>query len=98
MLDGADVSGATARSLIIPEIEAEGFTRIHAVNPNLSAAAVTLELVDRNGAVKASAVLNVAPQGAAIELLRALFPTVVPDVSDYVRITADQAVTAQVVR
>jgi hypothetical protein len=91
-LDGADVSSASARSFVFPEIDVSGFTQIHLVNPGPSTATVTLELRRADGTTRASVTRTVSPGGAAVELLRSLFSGTFPEVTDYVLGSSNQGV------
>jgi hypothetical protein len=92
ILDGTDVSSRTAVSHVLPEIEAGGFTQVHAVNPDVQPAEVLFELLDANGMVRASATRTVVPSAAAVERLTELFPAVTAASGDYVRVVSNRGV------
>jgi hypothetical protein len=92
ILDGTDVSSRTHTSFVLPEIEADGFTQVHAVNPDVQPAEVLFELVSANGAVRANATRNVAANAAAVEKLTELFPGVTAASGDYVRVVSNRGV------
>lgn len=74
-LDGADVSSATASSFILPEIEDQGTTQIHVVNPNGEPAKITFQLYGADGKQKGTAAeRNLGARGAAAESLTDSFP------------------------
>ena len=94
-LDGADVSSNTLTSFVLPEIEDEGFTEIHAANPGLVAANITFELYRSDGVLRTGSVMrNVGPDGTVTELFSDMFAGVTPVGSDYILASSDQPVVA----
>ena len=92
ILDGTDVSSQAAVSYVLPEIEAGGFTQVHAVNPDAQPAEVLFELMASDGAARANATRTVAPNAAVVERLTELFPGVTAGGSDYVRAVSNRGV------
>ena len=92
ILDGTDVSSRTAGSYVLPEIEAVGFTQVHAVNPDVQPAEVLFKLLDANGVVRAGAKRTVVPSAAAVERPAQLFPAVTAASGDYVRAVSNRGV------
>jgi|GEM_PF-2178340 len=92
ILDGTDVSSRTAVSYVLPEIEAGGFTQVHAVNPDVQPAEVLFELVGADGVVRASATRTVVPSAAAVERLTELFPGISAEGSFYVRVVSNRGI------
>ena len=83
----------TLTSFVLPEIEDEGFTEIHAANPGADAANITFELYRSDGMPTGSVMRNVGPDGTVTELLSEMFG-VMPVGSDYIRASSDQPVVA----
>jgi hypothetical protein len=93
-LDGAAVSSTPLHYFLIPEIEAAGGTRIHALNPNAIAAALTFSLVSSHGEVRSSAARALPPMGTAVvDIDNNLFGVAV-NPTDYVRGTSDTGMMA----
>ncbi len=92
-LDGADVSSTTLQSIVVPEIEEGGFTQIHAANPNIGDATVSLELYGPGGRLSfAPAIRTIGPSSSLAETLDQLFPGYQPAASDYIRVASTRGV------
>jgi hypothetical protein len=92
VLDGADVSGSTMSSFVLPEIEEAGLTQVHVANPNTEAAALNFELLNKDGIQRAVSSRSVRANGAVAESVTELFPGVGAAGSDYIRATSDKGV------
>jgi hypothetical protein len=93
VLDGADVSGRTAKECVLPEIEDHGFTRIQAANPGIEPARLMFELYGPDGKLKAEAAeRTLGPSGSLSEGISELFPAAGAVGEDYVRIVSDRGV------
>jgi hypothetical protein len=95
VMDGADVSSDATTMIVFPEIEGEGSTQIHVVNPGLTAATLKLELRKGDGTLRSSTVVQkiLNPNGVLAQNVASLFPDATPDASDYVRVTSDKGVS-----
>ena len=92
-LDGADVSSAKMTSFVLPEIEDQGTTRIRIANPNSVSANITFSLLKSDGTARTGTITRNTPSnGVPAELFTNIFPGVVTDASDYLRVTADNGV------
>ncbi|MBZ5496038.1 MAG: hypothetical protein LAP85_06505 [Acidobacteriia bacterium] len=89
MMDGAPVTSTFLKQFVFPEIEDQGFTDLHVANPDTISANITFQLVQSNGMIRDSASRAVNALGVVAESLATLFPSSVPDGSDYVRVTSD---------
>ena len=90
-LDGADVSSATSTSFILPEIEDQGTTQVHAVNLGGEAAKITFQLYGADGKPKGTAAQrSVGARGAIAELLTALLSAATTSASDYLQVSSDK--------
>jgi hypothetical protein len=95
VLDGAVVSSDQLRSLIFPEIESEGFTRIGLINPDKSPSDVTVELMGGDGKPLGICTLTIDGEGAVMgDLFSDLFPLNQASSSDYVRVTSERGIVA----
>jgi hypothetical protein len=76
LLDGADVASSLFDNspILLTDIQADGFTRIHVANPNAEAVDVQIELIDATGAAQGKAQRTIKATGALIEDLSTLFP------------------------
>jgi len=93
VLDGADVSARTVKTVVLPEVEPAGFTQIHLANPDLLPATVLFELYRGDGTLRASSTQRtVNPNAAVAELFTALFPGVTPSGGDYIRAVSSRGV------
>jgi hypothetical protein len=93
--DGIDVSARTMSAFVLPELEPDGFTEIHVVNPNAVAANVQIDFMQSNGMPRApSAIRYLAGYGAMVETVTDLFPAAAAAASDYVSVRTSQGVTA----
>ena len=95
ILDGDNVTSKTGTSLILPEVDALGSTRLQVINPGEVAARVMVELVGSDGGIRSGPKeRTVNGNGTFSEFLSDLFPNDIPAASDYIRITADRPVAA----
>jgi hypothetical protein len=93
MLDGAALGGTSLRRTVLSAVEPRGFTRVHALNPGSSEAALTIELVNSAGVLRAAAASRaVKGGGVLIESLESLFPRAAVEASDYVRMESSQGI------
>lgn len=93
ILDGVDISDVTLNSFVFPEVEDQGFTKLHCANPNSGPVTLTLTLVSFNGSERAPAVERmIAGHGVLTESISGLFPGVSPAGSDYIRVTSTAGV------
>jgi len=90
-LDGADVSSASSKSFVMPEIEDQGATQVHVVNPGGESAKVTFQLYGSDGRPKGTAAeRNVGARGAVAESLAALLPAATLAAPDYLQVSSDK--------
>jgi hypothetical protein len=95
ILDGADLTSSRLASFVLPEIEDQGFTQIHIANPGPDSAGITLDLLRSDGISRFTpAVRNLGPNGSMVEALTELFPGVLPDAGDYLRVTSSTGLVA----
>lgn len=86
IMDGADVSGRTMSSFVLPEIEnpeGSGFTQIHIANPNSGTATLSVSII-RPGQSPSQSSYSVP--GNAVKVIDSV--DLLP--SDYIRITSDR--------
>ncbi len=94
VLDGADVSATTFRTSVITELEDQGFTQFHVVNPDTKPASILFELYRSDGTQRATPVSRTLdPNAVAVETFQELFPGISPQSSDYVRIVSGRGVS-----
>jgi hypothetical protein len=87
VLDGADVSPATAEDLTLSEVmdPLRGFTQISIANPNQSKNQTSIYLRKSDGTTKASKTsFDIPANGTMISSLAELFPGVNPEPTDYI--------------
>lgn len=92
MMDGAPVSTTPLTQFVFTEIEGQGFTQLHVANPNDHPAKVTFQLVQPNGIPLASAFRTINPMGTVAESASDVFPGLIIESSDYIRVVSDEAV------
>jgi glucose/arabinose dehydrogenase len=92
VLDGADASLSPLNGFVLPELEEQGITRLHVVNPNAESTAITFELVGTDGSPLASAERNINGSGALVESASDLFPGAGLIGSSYIRAVSDRAI------
>ncbi len=93
VLDGTNVSTAALPDFVLSEIEGQGYTQLSIANPNADPVDIRLDLMKADGAVRASMSGTVNPHGVLTgDLRRNFFSNVVPNVSDYVRGSANRGV------
>ena len=96
VLDGADATLSPMTGFVLPELEDQGLTRVHVVNPNPDAdrGPVRTGRYGRRRPVP-SASRTVDGSGALVEPVSDLFPgaTVLPG-SSYIRATSEREVVA----
>ena len=86
-------STETLTAFILTEIEDQGFTQLHLVNPAGDSATITIDLLKADGIQRVAAVTRrVQGNGTLDEFFTDLFPGVVPVASDYIRVSSDQGV------
>ncbi len=91
-MDGAEAGAATQSSFVFPEIEDQGFTRIHVANPGSAPVAVTLDLVDSTGARRSRATQEIPARGALSSFVGELFPDSPARSTDFIRASAPAGV------
>jgi hypothetical protein len=91
-LDGADVSATTSETFVLPEIEANGFSRIHVANPADDPVTITFELLRADGTRRGTAARTINATGVLVESTAQLFPGVKAAASDYIRASATRGV------
>jgi hypothetical protein len=92
-LDGADVSSSTVTAFIFPEIRDQGFSQFHVANPNAADVTASFELHKSDGQLRVPAAgRTIRVNGAVGEYFTDLFPNVIPDASDYIRVTTTNGV------
>lgn len=94
VMDGADVGSEVMTTIIFPEIEGEGTTRLQVVNPGSTAATLQLELRKGDGTLRSLTVVEktVNPGGVLTEEVGKLFADAKPESTDYVRVTSNRGV------
>jgi len=92
MMDGAPVTAAPMTQFDFTEIEDQGFTILHVANPNDSPANVTFQLVGSDGTIRTATLQSINPMGGMALTVMDLFPGVVAQASDYVRVVSDVGV------
>jgi len=88
MMDGAPVSSTMTTQAVFTEIEGDGFTDIHVVNPNGGPANVIFNLRQADGTIRESAIRRIDSQGSVAEPLNTLFAGRYA-ASDYVEVLSD---------
>ena len=92
VLDGADAFSTTSTSFVFTEIEDQGFTQLHVVNPNIEPASLTFDLLSSDGTTRISVSRTLNGNGAVAEFFTELFPGIAPNGSDYIRVTSNRGV------
>ncbi len=88
-LDGASLSSTPLTHLILPEVQGQGFTKINIVSINDQPGTVTCDLVESDGAVRASTTRSIAGKGSvAADAFGDLFSGVSAVSSDYIRVAS----------
>ncbi|HEY2933561.1 MAG TPA: SBBP repeat-containing protein [Acidobacteriota bacterium] len=91
ILDGADASSTLATSLVFPDIEDQGVTEFHIVNPNNSPAVLTFELLQSDGTQRLPPITRQVNANAIwAESYHDIFSGIRPFAADYVRVTSSQ--------
>jgi hypothetical protein len=91
-LDGGPAFANPLNSFVLAEIEEQGFTDLHIVNPNDASVTMDFMLISSDGAVLAASRREVQPNGLLAETVAGLFPGVPPQRSDYVKVCATRGV------
>ena len=91
-MDGAEAGAATQSSFVFPEIEEQGFTRIHVANPGAAPVAITFDLVDSSGAGRSRATREIPARGAISSVVGELFPDFHARSTDFIRASAPAGV------
>jgi phosphodiesterase/alkaline phosphatase D-like protein len=92
-LDGANVSSQPMSSLILPEVEDQGFTRVDIANPTADALELKFELVHASGNTAQVVTRTLGGNGAVVsDLFTDIFPGTIPAATDYVRISAPKGI------
>jgi|GEM_PF-2418692 len=93
LVDGAGFLSGPSRNFVFPDIEGNGRTKISLINRNLKSASVTIDLVNADGQVRESVAETIAGYGSTTANLNAgLFREIIPDSSDYVRVSVSEGV------
>jgi hypothetical protein len=93
LVDGADFLPGPSRNFVFTDIESYGRTKISLINRNLKAASVTIDLVSSDGQVRESVAETIAGYGSiTVNLNAGLFKGIMPDSSDYVRVSLSEDV------
>jgi hypothetical protein len=93
VLDGANMLGTPLSTFVLPEVDDQGVTQVNVANPNERDAVVRLDLMRKDGTIRASATRTIQAQGALkADTFADLFPGVVADAGDYIRGWADSPV------
>jgi hypothetical protein len=94
-MDAASLGVSPLTNLILPEIEANGYTLMDIVNSNPEAVEARIDLMSADGAVRGSFTHLIDGRGALVaELFRDLFGGIEPQASDYVRISSSNGLHA----
>jgi len=95
VLDGATIDSSPASSFVFTEVEPEGFTRLDITNPNADAAALTFELVQADGVVRAAEQKTIKENGSlTLRVYQDLFVGAAAEGSDHIRVTSNVPVVA----
>jgi hypothetical protein len=89
-LDGADASGARLTSFVLPEAGAGAAVRI--ANPGEDPAAIVLQLMSANGAVRADVSRTIPPHGILLGAVKDIFRGIAADPGDYIRADSSSGV------
>lgn len=94
-MDATSLGNAPLTNLILPEIEANGHTKIDIVNGNTDEAEVKIDLMSADGAVRSSLTRIIEGKGALVaEAYGDLFRDIEPQSKDYVRISSARGLHA----
>lgn len=93
LLDGTTVAPISSTSFLFTEIEGGAYTRLNIINNNSEPVDLTIQIVKANGDIRSSVSQGINANGALVaDLFRDLFPNIVPDHSDYIRVDATNVV------
>ncbi len=94
-MDAASLSYTPLTNLILPEVEANGYTKIDIVNSNAEEAEAKIDLMSGDGVPRSSITRIIEGRGALVaELSGDLFDDIEPQSSDYVRMSSAKGLHA----
>ncbi len=86
-MDGALMTTAPLRSLLMPDIQGSGYTKLNVTNTDYDQGTISIDLLRSDGTFRKSQSVKVAGRGSLIKDVYAdLFPGITPDPSDYIRV------------
>jgi glucose/arabinose dehydrogenase len=94
VMDGAVASSIPLTVSILPELEADGFSQIHVVNPHRDTAEVRIQLIGGNGLLRDSMSRDIDGMAAFSDFASEIFPNHGIDGSDYLKVQAAEGVVA----